>query len=177
MNCRISFETRQAAEGLALVAVNTRGVCGIYLGKAPAKLVAELRIDFPAYDLEPIMSAQQEIVARVFARIQNSLEHFDFPLDIRGGDFEQMIWAAIRSCPPGETLTPAAIAQSIGASPEAAASVTEVCRRNKLAIAIPCHRVVASDGALSICRWGESIQRALIARERVFPLIGRNSGR
>jgi AraC family transcriptional regulator of adaptative response/methylated-DNA-[protein]-cysteine methyltransferase len=177
MNSRISFEIRQAAEGVALVAVNARGVCGIYLGEAPAKLVAELRIDFPAYDLAPIMSTQQEIVARVFARIQHSLEYFDLPLDIRGGDFEQMVWAAIRSCPPGETLTPSAIAQSIGASPEAAASVAEACRRNKLAIAVPCHRVVTSDGALSICRWGESIQRALLAREQAPRILGRNSGR
>jgi AraC family transcriptional regulator, regulatory protein of adaptative response / methylated-DNA-[protein]-cysteine methyltransferase len=168
MNNRINFDIRETSIGNALIAINTRGVCGIYLAKESAGLIPELRTDFPTADLEPAVSDQQETVERVRACIQDPREHFDLPLDIRAGDFEQMIWAAIRSCPPGKTLTPATIARLIGASPEAATNVVQVCRSNKLAIAVPCHRVVTSDGALSICRWGEKIQKSLLAREQVF---------
>lgn len=166
MNNGIRFDVRETSFGVALVAINALGICGIYLGEEPTKLVAELRFDFPDDDLDPIMNVHRDIVARVLASIQNPLEHRELPLDIHGGDFEQMIWAAVRQCPPGKTLSPSDIARSIGAAPEAAASVAQVCRGNKLAIAVPCHRVVAADGALSICRWGERVQRALLARER-----------
>lgn len=162
--------------GSALIAINSRGACGIYLGDDQTGLMTELRNDFPTADLEPAVDGQREIVARVLACIQNPLEPFDLPLDIRGGDFEQMIWASIRLCPPGKTLTPDAIAKLIGASSLAATNVEQVCRRNKLAIAIPCHRVVTSDGSLSICRWGESIQRALLAREQVSQLLSKTGG-
>lgn len=162
--------------GSALVALNARGVCGVYLARDRTGLIAALRADFPATDLEPVVDEQSGTVARVVACIQNPLQQFDLPLDIRGGDFEQMIWAAIRLCPPGKTLHPAAIAQLIGASLEAAPNVMRVCRRNKLAVVVPCHRVVSADGALSICRWGEDIQQALLAKERVARFLGKTGG-
>lgn len=176
MNDGIRFGIRETSVGNALIAINGRGVCGIYLGEDATKLMDELRDDFPVADLEPIEEGQQNIMARVLACIQNPLEQSDLPLDIRGGDFEHMIWASLRLCPPGKTLTPAAIAQLIGASSAAATNVEQVCRRNKLAIAVPCHRVVATDGALSICRWGESIQRALLAREQVSRFLSKTVG-
>ncbi len=176
MNSGISFEVRETSLGMALIAINARGVCGIYLGEDPMGLMTELRNDFPTAELEPAVDGQREIVARVLACVRNPLEPFDFPLDIRGGDFEQMIWASIRLCPPGKTLSPAAIAQLIGASPEASTNVEQVCRRNKLAVAVPCHRVVSSDGTLSICRWGENIQRALLAIEQDSRFISKTGG-
>lgn len=176
MNYRISFDIRETSVGSALIAINARGVCGIYLRKEPTGLTSELRADFPTTDLEPVVEGQREIVARVLACIQDPLQHFDLPLDIRGGDFEQMIWAAIRLCPPGNTLNPAAIAQSIGASPEAAMNVMQVCRRNKLAVVVPCHRVATSDGALSVCRREEDIQQALLAKEQVVRFLSKTGG-
>nr|WP_315591701.1 methylated-DNA--[protein]-cysteine S-methyltransferase [uncultured Cupriavidus sp.] len=173
MNNGISFDVRETSVGIALIAINVRGVCGIYLGYESMELMGKLCHDFPTAEFEPTVGSQREVVARVLACIENPLEDFDLPLDIRGGDFEQMIWASIRLCSPGKTLTPAAIAQLIGASSSAAANVEQVCRRNKLAVAVPCHRVVTSDGALSICRWGENIQRALLIREHASCVLGK----
>lgn len=161
--------------GSALIALNARGVCGVYLGKDPAGLISVLHADFPDADIEPVVDDQRVIVARVVACIESPTQQFDLPLDIRGGDFEQAIWAAIRLCSPGKTLHPAAIAQLIGASPEAATNVMQVCRRNKLAVVVPCHRVVAADGALSVCRWGEDIQQALLAKEQVARFLSKTT--
>lgn len=172
MNNQINFDVRETSVGSALIAINARGVCGVYLAKDSTGLISELRTDFPAADLEPVVDEQGGVVARVVACIQNPFQQFDLPLDIRGGDFEQMIWAAIRLCPPGKTLHPAAIAQLVGASPEAATNVMQICRRNKLAVVVPCHRVVTADGALSICRWGEGIQQTLLAKERFLGKTG-----
>jgi len=175
MNDQIRFDLRETSVGIALIAINGQGVCGIYLGEEVTKLTDELRSNFPGTDIEPIEERQQDVVGRVLAFIQNPLQQPDLPLDIRGGDFEQMIWASLRLCPPGKTLTPAAVAQLIGASPAAAANVEQVCRRNKLAIVVPCHRVVASDGAFSVCRWGGSIQRALLSREQAAQFLSKTT--
>ena len=88
----------------------------------------------------------------------------DLPLDIRGTAFQQRVWRALQAIPPGQTASYAQIAQSLG-SPQSVRAVAGACAANALAVAIPCHRVVRSDGGLSGYRWGVARKRALLARE------------
>jgi AraC family transcriptional regulator of adaptative response/methylated-DNA-[protein]-cysteine methyltransferase len=88
----------------------------------------------------------------------------DLPLDVRGTAFQQRVWQALREIPAGRTVSYSGIARRIGA-PEAVRAVARACGANALAVAIPCHRVVRTDGALSGYRWGVERKRALLARE------------
>ena len=88
----------------------------------------------------------------------------DLPLDVRGTAFQQRVWQALREIPAGQTASYAEIAARIGA-PKAVRAVAQACGANPLAVAIPCHRVVRSDGSLSGYRWGVERKRALLERE------------
>jgi AraC family transcriptional regulator of adaptative response/methylated-DNA-[protein]-cysteine methyltransferase len=88
----------------------------------------------------------------------------NLPLDIRGTAFQKRVWAALRAIPPGATSSYAEVARSIGA-PQAVRAVAGACAANPIAVAIPCHRVVRSDGGLSGYRWGVERKRALLGRE------------
>ena len=88
----------------------------------------------------------------------------DLPLDVRGTAFQQRVWQALRKIPPGSTASYTEIAQRIGA-PQSVRAVAAACAANVLAVAIPCHRVVRNDGALSGYRWGIDRKRALLERE------------
>ena len=88
----------------------------------------------------------------------------DLPLDVRGTAFQQRVWKALRTIPPGKTATYSDIAQRVGA-PKATRAVAQACASNVLAVAIPCHRVVRRDGTLSGYRWGVERKRALLASE------------
>ncbi len=101
----------------------------------------------------------------VIAFVEAPARDFDLPLDIRGTLFQQKVWAALRAIPPGETASYAEIARRIGA-PSATRAVAQACAANKIAVAIPCHRVLRSDGTLSGYRWGPARKRALLDKER-----------
>ena len=104
------------------------------------------------------------IVARVVGFVEAPAIGLDLPLDLRGTAFQQRVWQALREIPVGQTASYAEIAQRIG-SPKAVRGVAQACAANAVAVAIPCHRVVRSDGALSGYRWGVERKRALLERE------------
>ena len=104
-------------------------------------------------------------MTNVIALADEPAKKFDLPLDIRGTLFQQKVWAALRAIPAGETASYAEVARRIGA-PSATRAVAQACAANKIAIAIPCHRVVRSDGELSGYRWGPARKRALLDKER-----------
>ncbi len=166
LGTRIRFAVAPCALGTVLVAASERGVCAILLGDDPAVLTQELGQRFPGAELSPGDDAFAGWVAQVVGLIEAPGRGLDLPLDIGGAAFQQRVWAALQAIPLGTTATYADIARAIGA-PTAMRAVALACGANRLAVAIPCHRVVRSDGALSGYRWGVARKRALLDREGV----------
>jgi AraC family transcriptional regulator, regulatory protein of adaptative response / methylated-DNA-[protein]-cysteine methyltransferase len=161
---RIRFAVGQASLGEVLVAATDKGVCAILLGDDPEALVRDLQDRFPRAELEGGDADFERMVAQVVGLIEAPGQRLDLPLDIRGTAFQQKVWAALSAIPPGKTATYAEVARAIG-QPKAVRAVAQACGANPLAIAIPCHRVVRSEGDLSGYRWGVERKRKLIDRE------------
>src|ERR1700728_2033622 len=161
---RIRFAVGQASLGAVLVAATDRGVCAILLGDDPEALVRDLQDRFPHAEFEGGDPGFERMVAEVVGLVEAPGQRLDLPLDIRGTAFQQRVWAALSAIPSGKTATYGEIARAIG-QPKAVRAVAQACGANPLAIAIPCHRVVRSDGDLSRYRWGVERKRKLIDRE------------
>jgi AraC family transcriptional regulator of adaptative response/methylated-DNA-[protein]-cysteine methyltransferase len=160
----IHFAVGQCSLGAILVAASERGVCAIQLGEDPDRLVRELQDRFPRAALVGGDADFERLVAQVVGFVEAPRVGLSLPLDVRGTAFQQRVWRALQAIPPGSTVSYADIARRIGA-PRALRAVAQACGANTLAVAIPCHRVVRSDGALSGYRWGVERKRALLARE------------
>lgn len=160
----IRFAVAQSRLGAILVAESDRGICAISLGDDAAALVRDLQDRFPKARLSGDDAAFDARVAQVVALAEDPHRGLDLPLDIRGTAFQQRVWQALRAIPAGETLSYAELADRIG-SPKAVRAVAGACAANTLAIAVPCHRIVRTDGALSGYRWGVERKRALLEAE------------
>ena len=165
VQARIAFAIAQCSLGALLVARSQRGLCAIALGDDPDVLLRELQDRFPCAELVGGDAAFEQLVAQVVGFVEAPRLGLDLPLDIRGTAFQQRVWDALRKVPAGETVSYAGIAARIG-SPKAVRAVAQACAANVLAVAIPCHRVVRSDGGVSGYRWGVARKQALLARER-----------
>ena len=164
VNTDIVFALGECSLGAILVAQSRRGVCAILLGDDPARLLRDLENRFPKANLVGDERGYQDVVARVVAVVEQPRAGLDLPLDIRGTAFQQRVWNALQEIPVGSTVSYADIAERIG-SPSSVRAVAQACGANALAVAIPCHRVVRRDGALSGYRWGVERKRALLDRE------------
>ncbi|GHC02017.1 bifunctional transcriptional activator/DNA repair enzyme protein Ada [Thermomonas carbonis] len=164
LDARIEFAIGETSLGAILVARSQRGVCAISLGDDADALLRELQDRFPRAELIGGDASFEQLVAQVVGMIEQPNIGIDLPLDVRGTAFQQRVWQALRQIPPGETASYAQIAQRIG-SPKSVRAVAGACAANTLAVAIPCHRVVRSDGALSGYRWGVERKRELLSRE------------
>ncbi|MCA9705634.1 MAG: bifunctional DNA-binding transcriptional regulator/O6-methylguanine-DNA methyltransferase Ada [Myxococcales bacterium] len=162
---RIRFAVGQCSLGSILVAATERGVCAITLGDQPQALVHDLERRFPQAELQGADADFERLVALVVGLVEEPRSAPTLPLDIRGTAFQRRVWAALSKIPAGTTATYAEIARALGL-PRAARAVAQACAANPLAVAIPCHRVVRADGALSGYRWGVERKRELLERER-----------
>jgi len=162
----IRFAVGQCALGAILVACSERGVCAIELGDDPEVLARRLQDRFPHATWVGGDTRFERWVAAVVGFVEAPRIGLTLPLDVRGTAFQQRVWQALQTIPPGQTASYAEIAARLGA-PTASRAVAQACGANPLAVAIPCHRVVRSDGALSGYRWGIERKRALLAREAV----------
>lgn len=160
----IRFAVGQCSLGAILVAATARGVCAILLGDDPDALLHELQERFQQAELVGGDAAFERWMATVVGFVENPRVGLGLPLDIRGTAFQQRVWQALREIPPGSTASYAEIAARLG-EPQAVRAVARACGANVLAVAIPCHRVVRSDGGLSGYRWGVARKRALLERE------------
>lgn len=158
------FAVGECSLGSILVAQSAKGVCAILLGDDPDALVKDLQDRFPRAALIGDDPAFERIVARVVGTVEQPALGLDLPLDVRGTAFQQRVWQALREIPPGSTASYSEIAARIGA-PGSARAVARACAANPLAVAIPCHRVVRTDGSLSGYRWGAERKQALLGRE------------
>jgi AraC family transcriptional regulator of adaptative response/methylated-DNA-[protein]-cysteine methyltransferase len=139
-------------------------VCAIELGDDPEILVRGFQDRFHAAALVGDDPAFDALVARVVALVEHPERDAELPLDVRGTAFQERVWQALRAIPAGETRTYAEVAAAIG-SPSSVRAVAGACASNRVAVAIPCHRVVRTDGSLSGYRWGIDRKAALLARE------------
>lgn len=163
-NEQLRFAIGDCALGAILVAASPKGVSAILLGDDPEGLLKELQDRFPKAELIGGDAAFEKLAARVIAYAENPLKRFELPLDVRGTAFQHRVWQALRDIPSGTTATYSEIAEKIGRR-QAVRAVAKACAANPAAIAIPCHRVVRTDGALSGYRWGIERKRTLLARE------------
>jgi AraC family transcriptional regulator of adaptative response/methylated-DNA-[protein]-cysteine methyltransferase len=160
----LRFAVGRSSLGEVLVAASDKGIAAILLGDDPQVLVRDLEDRFPKAELVGGDRDFENVVAKVIALIEAPGQDFDLPLDVRGTAFQHRVWQALREIPVGTTASYAEIAERIG-MPKAVRAVAAACAANRLAVAIPCHRVVKNDGALSGYRWGVERKRELIARE------------
>ncbi len=161
---RVRFAVGRCSLGAILVAQTERGICAIALGDDPDLLVRALQDQFANAELIGADTAFEQRVAQVIAFVEAPGIGLDLPLDLRGTAFQQRVWQALRRIPPGRTASYTEIAACIGA-PAAVRAVAGACAANPVAVAVPCHRVVRRDGALSGYRWGVERKRALLQRE------------
>lgn len=163
-NARIRYAIGRCSLGQILVASSARGICAISIGDKPATLTRDLQACFPHASLLADDSSTRKLLARVVRFVESPVRELELPLDLHGTDFQQRVWRALREIPVGQTASYTDIAKRIGA-PTAARAVAAACAANRLAVVIPCHRVVRSDGAVSGYRWGVARKRALLNRE------------
>jgi AraC family transcriptional regulator, regulatory protein of adaptative response / methylated-DNA-[protein]-cysteine methyltransferase len=163
-NEEIKFAVGQTALGAILVASSTKGVAAILLGDDPDALVRNLQDSFPKAHLIGADLDYETLVARVVGFVEAPTIGLELPLDVRGTAFQQRVWQALQEIPVGEAASYAEIADRVG-SPKAVRAVAGACAANKLAVAIPCHRVIRADGDLAGYRWGVERKCELIRKE------------
>lgn len=160
----IRFAAGECSLGSILVAATEKGICAILLGADPDLLLRDLQDRFPKAELIGSDAVFEKWVAEVIAFVEAPAIGLDLPLHVRGTAFQRRVWQALREIPAGATASYAEISERIG-FPKAARAVARACSSNLIAVAVPCHRVVRNDGALSGYRWGVERKRALLARE------------
>lgn len=165
-NTKICFAIGECALGSILVAMSERGVCAIALGDDPNALSRDLQDKFPQAELIGGDNDFEQLIAKIVGFVEAPALGLDLPLDVRGTAFQQRVWQALREIPVGTTVSYSEIAQRIGA-PKAVRAVAGACAANTLAVAIPCHRVVRTDGSLSGYRWGIERKAELLHRENL----------
>lgn len=160
----IRFAVAQCSLGALLVAASSTGICEIALDADPEQLVRNLQDRFKAARLIGADTEFEAWVAAVVGFVEDPSRGLELPLDVRGTAFQRRVWEALRDIPAGTTATYTDIAERIG-SPRAVRAVARACATNPIALAIPCHRVVRTDGSLAGYRWGIDRKRVLLARE------------
>lgn len=163
-NTDIRFAVGECSLGAILVAQSARGICAILLGEDPDALVRDLQDKFPRANFIGADPDFEQLIAKVVGFIEAPAIGLDLPLDVRGTAFQERVWQTLRTIPVGSTASYSDIARMIGA-PKSFRAVAQACGANSIAVAIPCHRVVRSDGDLSGYRWGVERKRQLLERE------------
>ena len=164
---QIRWSLACTALGTALVATTERGVCMVELGDDAAALEAKLRAEFPQAQLERVDAGRDEFLAPRLRAVADTLggQAQAVPVDLLGTAFQKKVWDALMKIPAGQTRSYAQVAESIGA-PGSARAVARACAGNRVAVVVPCHRVVRGDGSLGGYRWGLPLKEKLLQRER-----------
>jgi AraC family transcriptional regulator of adaptative response/methylated-DNA-[protein]-cysteine methyltransferase len=161
----IRYGTAKTELGLMLVAATDRGVCAIAFGDERAALVYDVKRSFPSATLTAGGADFDSYLQKVAQFVQQPSHCLDLPLDIKGTAFQQRVWQALRNIPAGKTISYSELAKRIG-RPKAVRAVASACAANKLAVAVPCHRVINSKGGISGYRWGKARKAKLLQREQ-----------
>jgi AraC family transcriptional regulator, regulatory protein of adaptative response / methylated-DNA-[protein]-cysteine methyltransferase len=161
---RITYTISASPFGRLLIGATDRGVCAVALGNSDASLVDALQADFPRAEIERGDDLHREWAEEIVSHIGGESLDPGVPLDVRGTTFQKQVWSFLRKIPPGCTKSYAEVAAALG-KPRATRAVARACASNRIAVVIPCHRVIRSDGALGGYKWGVERKRALLDRE------------
>jgi len=159
----IGYATGSSPLGRVLIAATDRGLCSVILGASDAEIIAQLHSQFPAAKVVE-QSGLGPSLAQVLSQLTEHPAALDLPLDLRATAFQMRVWQALRKIPRGETRTYAQLAREIG-HPTAVRAVARACATNPVAVVIPCHRVIGSDGKLTGYRWGVDRKEKILAIE------------
>jgi AraC family transcriptional regulator of adaptative response/methylated-DNA-[protein]-cysteine methyltransferase len=164
---RIRWSIVDTALGKALVATTERGICMVELGPDDAILQRSLYLEFPRADLERVDAGRDEFLAPRVRAVADALagRKAHVELDLLGTAFQKRVWETLMRIPRGETRSYAAVASDIG-QPRGARAIAHACAHNRVAILVPCHRVVRGDGSLGGYRWGLPLKQDLLLREQ-----------
>lgn len=161
----LRYATAHTAVGRLLVAVTDRGIASVSLGDRDTSLVASLRHDFPKAVLVRDRNGLKQQVRGILDCLDGRADGDSLALDVKATAFQRKVWKALRHIPRGSTRSYRDIAQSIG-QPKAARAVARACATNPIAVAVPCHRAVRSNGQLAGYRWGLQRKKQLLDLER-----------
>jgi len=166
----LRWSTVETALGTALVAASARGICMVELGDGERALEATLRAEFPNAELQRVDAGRDAFLAPRVRAVADALAgtQATVDIDLLGTAFQKKVWDALMRIPPGETRSYAEVAAGLGA-PNAARAVAGACARNRIAVLVPCHRVVRGDGSVGGYRWGLPLKRQLLQREGARP--------
>lgn len=168
----IRWSIVDTALGQAIVATTARGICMVELGEDADALVRTLNVEFPRARLQQVDAGRDEFLAPRVRAVADALAGKrarapdKIPVDLIGTAFQKRVWDALMKIPQGETRSYAELAAALDA-PKAARAVASACAHNRVAIIVPCHRVIRGDGSLGGYRWGLALKQRLLGRERV----------
>lgn len=165
LGMHITYAIVDSPFGKLLVGATDRGVCAVALGDSSEGLVGKLRADFPGAEIERGDDMHGEWVEEIVGHIGGGNLGLNVPLDVQGTAFQQQVWALLRKIPSGRTRSYGEIASELG-NPRATRAVAQACASNKIAVVIPCHRVIRNDGELGGYKWGVERKKTLLERER-----------
>lgn len=169
----IRYTTTHTPLGMLLVATTAKGICSVTLGQDDRELETRLAEEFPLAERERVDEGREEWLDAVIARVAHDLGWSDRdapalpPLDVAATAFQWRVWDALTRIPRGETLSYGELAAALGV-PKAARAIGRACGSNKLALLVPCHRIIREDGSLGGWRWGMDIKQQLLATERAM---------
>jgi AraC family transcriptional regulator of adaptative response/methylated-DNA-[protein]-cysteine methyltransferase len=163
-NMKIGYTITKSALGKVLVAATERGVSAVYLGDADARLVEELRGEYPRAEITAANDSFERWVKEIVQRVEGNPPRMELPLDLQATAFQRRVWQELQRIPRGATRTYSQVAQALG-KPKAVRAVARACATNPVSIVVPCHRVIRGDGSLAGYRWGLSRKQQLLAQE------------
>jgi AraC family transcriptional regulator of adaptative response/methylated-DNA-[protein]-cysteine methyltransferase len=166
MGMKIGYSIAKSTLGKVLVAATDRGVSAVYLGDAEAKLVQELKDEYPRAELVPADDSFERWVKEIVQRVEGKPPRIELPLDLQATAFQRRVWQELQRIPVGTTRTYSQVAKALG-NPKAVRAVARACATNPVSIVVPCHRVIREDGNLAGYRWGLSRKEQLLAQEKV----------
>jgi len=162
---KIGYAIAKSALGKVLVAATDRGVSAVYLGDANAKLVSELKDEYPGAEITTAADSFERWVKEIVQRVEGNPPRMELPLDLQATAFQRRVWQELQRIPRGTTRTYSQVARALG-NPKAVRAVARACATNPVSIVVPCHRVIREDGNLAGYRWGLSRKEQLLAQER-----------
>lgn len=161
---RLGYTIANAKLGKVLVAATDRGVSAVYLGDSDAKLLGELREEYPKAEIAPAKNGLEKWVKEIVSRTEGNPPRQELPLDLLATAFQRRVWQELQRIPLGKTRTYAQVARALG-KPNASRAVARACATNPVSIVVPCHRVIRGDGNLAGYRWGIDRKQQLLETE------------
>ena len=172
----LSYASAKTPLGLLLIGATDRGLCFVQFGDSESELIGRLRLEFPGATLSAMAPQARGAFAQwmraLTAHLSGAPLALDLPTDLRGTAFQLKVWEYLLKIPSGELRSYSEVAQAIG-HPKAVRAVASACAANRVALVVPCHRVIRGDGGLGGYRWGLERKRTLIDQERALRVSGK----